>query len=114
MKLSETMEKVRDAITVTKVFAEPYEADGVTVIPAAAVSGGAGGGSGTDDKGQPGEGGGFGVSARPVGAYVIAHGRVRWRPAVDLNRAITMGGLVLIACLLRRRRVRPTPSSAER
>jgi hypothetical protein len=46
----------------SRVFAEPYEKDGVTVIAAATVAGGAGGGGGHDERGQEGEGGGFGVN----------------------------------------------------
>ena len=68
MKVAELVTTVRDAITVTRVFSEPYEQDGVTVITAATVAGGGGGGGGHDERGQEGEGGGFGVGARPAGA----------------------------------------------
>lgn len=102
MKFPDALDNANDAITVRRVFAEPYERDGLTVIPAAAVIGGGGGGSGTDPQGQQGEGGGFGVGARPVGAYVIKDGRVHWRPAIDVNRVITIAGLVAIAYLLGR------------
>jgi uncharacterized spore protein YtfJ len=34
----------RDAVTVKRVFGEPYQKNGVTVIPAAKVMGGGGGG----------------------------------------------------------------------
>ena len=47
MKVAEQATIVRDAITVSRVFAEPYETDGVTVIAAATVAGGAGGGGAT-------------------------------------------------------------------
>ena len=83
-------EKARDAITVSRVYGEPYEKDGLTVIPAARVSGGGGGGSGKDEKGGDGSGGGFGVSGRPAGAYVIRNGDVTWRPAVDPNRIVAV------------------------
>jgi uncharacterized spore protein YtfJ len=105
MKVAELVTTVRDAITVTRVFAEPYEQDGVTVIAAATVAGGGGGGGGHDDRGQEGEGGGFGVGARPAGAYVIKDGRVRWRPAVDANRLIATIGAVVIAYLFTRVRI---------
>ena len=67
MKVVELVTTARDAITVQRVFAEPYEKDGVIVIAAAIVAGGGGGGGGHDDQGQEGEGGGFGVMspARP-------------------------------------------------
>lgn len=104
MKVSEALGAARDALSVKRVYAEPYEKDGLTVIAAAAVTGGAGGGSGTDPKGQQGEGGGYGANARPVGAYVIKGGQVNWQPAIDPNRIITMVGLIAIAYLLRRPR----------
>jgi len=70
VKLNELVTTAGDAITVRRVFAEPYEKDGITIIAAAAVAGGGGGGGGHDEQGQEGEGGGFGVSARPAGAYI--------------------------------------------
>jgi len=105
MKVAELVTAVRDAITVSRVFSEPYEKDGVTVIAAATVAGGGGGGGGHDDRGQEGEDGGFGVGARPAGAYVIKDGTVRWRPAVDLNRLFATIGAVAIAYLLTRARI---------
>jgi len=107
MELDKVLNSARDAITVKRVYAEPYEKDGITVIPAAAVRGGVGGGTGHDQKGQEGQGGGFGVAGKPAGAYVIKDGRVTWRPAVDPNRVIMTLGLVAVAYLLRRpRRIR--------
>ncbi|MDH4160699.1 MAG: spore germination protein GerW family protein [Actinomycetota bacterium] len=104
MTVTDVFTKASDTITVKRVFAEPIEKDGLTVIPAATVSGGAGGGNGTDEDGQEGQGGGFGVNARPAGAYVIKDGTVAWRPAVDPNRLVTMVALVAVAYLLTRRR----------
>ena len=100
MDVRETIEAGRDSITVRRVFGEPYERNGVTVIPAASVQGGAGGGSGEQPDGQTGGGGGFGIRARPVGAYVIRGEQVRWEPAFDLNRAILGGQAVVLAALL--------------
>jgi hypothetical protein len=42
MKVTEALSRASDAITVKRVFAEPYEKEGLTVIAAAAVTGGAG------------------------------------------------------------------------
>jgi uncharacterized spore protein YtfJ len=108
MKVTDVLSTARDAITVKRVFGDPYEQDGLTIIPAAVVGGGGGGGTGHDEKGQEGEGGGFGVTGRPAGAFVIRNGQVSWRPAVDPNRIITVAGVVAAAYLLgpRRRRVR--------
>lgn len=105
MKLTEVLSTAKDSITVKRVYGEPYEKDGLTVIPAAVVSGGAGGGGGHDEKGQEGEGGGFGVNGRPAGAYVIKDGQVSWRPAVDPNRIVMVVGLAVIAYLLSRPRM---------
>lgn len=99
--VEKTIEQAKDAITVRRVFGEPYEKNGVTVIPAARVQGGAGGGSGEGPNGQGGGGGtGFGVNAKPVGAFVVTGEDVSWRPAIDVNRAILGGQIVAILALL--------------
>ncbi|MGW4213578.1 spore germination protein GerW family protein [Lentzea sp. NPDC004789] len=99
MKIDELIAKTRDSLEAKKVYAEPYEKDGITLIAAATVAGGSGGGTGRDEKGQEGEGGGFGVNARPTGAFVISDGKVRWEPAIDVNRLVATGGTVAIAAL---------------
>jgi uncharacterized spore protein YtfJ len=95
---------IGDSLTVRRVFGEPVERDGVTVIPAALVAAGGGGGGGHDTDGQEGEGGGFGLAAYPAGAYVIKNGTVRWIPAVDLNRILI--GLTFVAFRIARSRRR--------
>jgi len=110
MDPEKAVDRARDAITVRRVFGEPYERDGATVVPAAAIAGCGGGGGGEDpESGQQGGGSGFGIHARPVGAYVIEDGRVRWEPATDPTRVILraqalVGALLLLGLLLRRRR----------
>ena len=105
MNVDELIGGARDSITVKRVFAEPYEKDGVTVIAAAAIGRAGGGGGGHDEKGQEGQGAGFGMGARPAGVYVIKGGEVAWRPAVDVNRLGTMLGLVLITLFVTRSKV---------
>ena len=105
MTVNEVITSAKDAITVKRVYGQAIEKDGVTVIPAAIVGGGAGGGRGRDEKGQEGEGTGFGLGGRPAGVFVVKAGEVSWRPAVDPNRMITTLGLVLIAYLLSRPRM---------
>jgi uncharacterized spore protein YtfJ len=101
METQDVIVQARDALTVKRVFGDPYEKDGVTVIPAARVQGGAGAGGGEDPEGQArGSGGGFGMTARPVGAFVIRDGELSWRPAVDVNRIVLGGQLVVVAALL--------------
>ena len=41
MEPFELLNKTRDALTVQKVFGEPYDKDGVTIVPVAKISGGA-------------------------------------------------------------------------
>ena len=105
MDIQEAVGKAQEAITVKRVYGEPYERDGVVLIPAAEVRGGGGGGGGIDSaKESSGSGGGYGVNARPVGAYVIEGGRVRWEAAVDVSQ-IAVRAMVTalgLALLLRR------------
>lgn len=101
MKLDEFVRTAQDAITVKRVYGDPYEKDGVAIITAATVGGG-GGGGGHDEKGHDGEGGGFGVSAKPAGAYIIKKGKVRWRPAVNVNKLLMTVGAVAIVYMITR------------
>jgi uncharacterized spore protein YtfJ len=101
MEVQEAIAQARDTLTVKRVFGEPYEKNGVTIIPAARVQGGAGGGSGEDPQGQGrGSGSGFGVTARPVGALVLRGDKLSWQPAVDVNRIVLGGQAVAIVALL--------------
>jgi uncharacterized spore protein YtfJ len=93
MSLDELLGTAREALSVRRVFGDPYERDGVTVIPAASVRGAGGGGGGKDERGQEGDGGGFVLTARPAGAYVLKNGEVTWEPAVDVNRIVTVAVL---------------------
>jgi uncharacterized spore protein YtfJ len=107
MDVMETISKARDSITVKRVYGEPYEHNGVTVIPAAVVMGGGGGGTGDQPDGSSGRGGGFGLRARPVGAYVLRDDQVSWQPAFDLNRLILGCQLLGLATIfLTHRRLR--------
>ncbi|GAB3899560.1 hypothetical protein GCM10029964_085660 [Kibdelosporangium lantanae] len=100
MRLDELLERATDSVDVKTVYAEPYEKDGVTVIAAARVAGGGGGGDGLDqNQGQQGEGAGVGFTARPVGAYILKDGELRWEPAVDVNRLVAVLGLVALGAL---------------
>jgi uncharacterized spore protein YtfJ len=101
MDVQDLIAQARDTLTVKRVFGEPYEKDGVTIIPAARVLGGAGGGSGEDPQGRgEGSGSGFGLTARPVGAFVVRDGELSWRPAVDVTRIVLGGQLVAVVALL--------------
>jgi uncharacterized spore protein YtfJ len=101
MELQDVIAQARDALTVKRVYGEPYEKDGVTIIPAAQIQGGAGAGGGEDQEGKgKGSGSGFGLTARPVGAFIVREGELSWRPAVDVNRIILGGQIVAVVALL--------------
>jgi uncharacterized spore protein YtfJ len=102
--LNTLLAQARDSLTVKRVFGEPIERDGVTVIPVANVMGAFGGGGGDPRSG--GTGGGFGVRATPAGVYVVEPGgRVRWEPALNLNAVILGGQIVAIVLFLTLRKV---------
>jgi uncharacterized spore protein YtfJ len=113
----EILAEAREALTVKRVFGEPIEKDGLTIVPVARVMGGFGaggpaetpqveteGGTTVPTEGalpahRTGFGGGFGVVARPAGVYVIRDGRVRWLPSVDVNRLVFGMSLMTVAIL---------------
>ncbi|WP_239470025.1 spore germination protein GerW family protein [Archangium violaceum] len=108
MDVNEVIDRARDAFNVRRVFGEPIQQGEVTVIPAAWVSGGGGGGGGEGSAPEGAEaaggtgkgfGSGFGLRARPAGAFVLSKGKVRWMPAVDVNRII-LGAQVLVGLVL--------------
>ena len=132
MLIDEILAQARDAMTVRRVFGEPIERDGVTIIPVANVTGGGGGGggegpvapaaSGADPTGSPdadgapqvatGSGAGFAIRATPAGVYVIEGGDVRWEPAIDTTRIVIMGQIVGIVFLLVMRSILKSRASA--
>ena len=82
------------------MFGEPYEKNGMTVIPVARVRGGAGGGGGEGPEGVgKGSGSGMAVTAGPVGVYVVQGDQISWQPALDLNRVVAGVQFVLITLL---------------
>jgi uncharacterized spore protein YtfJ len=107
MDIKQTLAGAQDALTARRVYGEPYEKNGLAVIPAASIQGG-GGGGGTETEGTSDGGGGFGLNARPIGAYVIRDGEVSWQPAFDLNRLILgcqlLGLVAIVLTHLRRSR----------
>jgi len=111
--VQEAITRARDAVSVKRVLGEPYERGGVTVIPAARIWGGGGGGlqnaTGREaPDGGAGFGSGFGLMGRPAGVFVIKDDTVRWQPAVDPNVIVAVVVFVAIGVLgrLRRRRRR--------
>jgi uncharacterized spore protein YtfJ len=93
---------VRDAVSAGQVFAEPVERDGTTLIGVARVWGGGGG----EALANGSTAGGLGLLAEPVGAYAIRDGKVRWIPAVDVNRLVVAVVLIVVIVLVRKGRRR--------
>jgi uncharacterized spore protein YtfJ len=94
------LERIKDLIGAVTVYDSPVQRGDVTVIPASVVLAGGGGGGGNDAKAGSGEGGGVGIVARPVGAYVIrADDTVIWKPAIS-------PGVILLAVLVATRAAR--------
>jgi uncharacterized spore protein YtfJ len=100
---------VSDTLNVDRVFGEPYEHAGTTVIPVARIVGGTGSGFGSGNRGEghgadggrpdaggQGGGGGYAAQVKPLGVYVVDGEGVHWRPALDLNRVI-LGGQIVAA-----------------
>jgi len=91
-----------------RVYGDPVERDGTTIIPVARMQwgfGGGGMGQGHTERG----GGGGGVRATPVGYIEIRGGSSRFRPIMDLSGAAAMaaaalGGLVAGFLIFRARR----------
>src|SRR3954466_16128042 len=104
-------EKLSIAANVTKVYGEPIDRDGTTIIPVAKVRYGFGGGSG-GMKDEQRSGGGGGVRVTPYGYIEIKNGSSEFRRirAAEANlRFLLAGGvasLILtraISSLVRRR-----------
>jgi uncharacterized spore protein YtfJ len=95
MNPQQVLAGAQDALSARRVFGDPIQADGTTIIPVAVLRGGGGGGGRGEDGGV-----GFGVVARPAGVFALRDGQVKWRPAVDVNRVILGGQLVAITALL--------------
>ena len=101
MDVQETVAKAADAMNVKRVFGDPIEHGELVVIPAAKVRCGAGGGRGPKPDGvEAGTGSAFRITASPVGAFVFKNGKVRWKPAIDINRVILGGQLIVLVALL--------------
>ena len=109
MKVEEIVEQARESLGSKRVYSEPYEKNGITIIAAARVMGGAGGGDGgekttdeTDGAHVAGtsSGVGYGMAGSPAGAFVINGDQVKWVPAIDVNRMLFGFQLVLIVFFL--------------
>jgi uncharacterized spore protein YtfJ len=108
--------KMHDVLNARQVIGDPYEKNGTTVLPVVSIRGGGGGGGGEPGQRAPGGvGGGIGLTARPLGAYVIRGDHVSWVPAIDVNGMVLGGQFVAVIALLAARsivRARTKPGTA--
>jgi len=102
MDVQAILSQARDAMTVNRVFGQPIEKNGLTIVPVARVMGGGGGGAGrsTGESGATGGGAGYGLVAEPAGVYVIKGDDVSWQPAINVNRVILGGQIVAVVLIL--------------
>lgn len=108
MPVTTFVSQADQALNARRVFGDPIERDGVTVIPVAQLAGGGGGTEGetSEETGEDNEtetkgvSGGIGLYARPAGVYVVKGDTVRWVPAVDVNRMVRGFTFVAIVLLL--------------
>jgi uncharacterized spore protein YtfJ len=114
MEFETVIGEAKDALTIKRVFGEPYEKNGVTIIPTAHVQGGAGAGAGegtspSKEDGTPmtgsGQGGGFGMNAKATGVFVVKGDEVRFQPAIDVNKIIIGAQIVAVVALLAMRAI---------
>lgn len=88
---------VADRLDRDQVFGPVVERAGTTVIPVAKVRA-------TNNSGRNGTlaaRAGNSIGAKPAGAFVITpDGKVAWHPAVDVNRIVLGGQLVVGAVLV--------------
>jgi len=108
MQVDAIIDQARESLGSKQIFGEPFEKNGVTIIPAARVMGGAGGGGeganiegpGTETGKQTGTGVGYGMIGSPAGAYVIKGDKVQWLPAIDVNRLMLGFQVALVVFFL--------------
>ncbi len=92
-------------------FGAPVERDGATVITAtSSTSHTAGTGGGRTGRGPTAEMAG----ARPLGAFEVRDGRVRWHPVVDVTRVVTTAEVVLGAVVVASRLAGRPPAAHAR
>lgn len=84
--VEKTIEEAQAAMTVKRVFGEPFQVGDLTIVPAARVGGGGAGGGARGTSG--GWGTGFGLVAQPMGVYVIDGMDAHWLPASAANPII--------------------------
>jgi len=107
---NDLLERLGQAIggraTVSTVFGEPVDREGITVIPVArtrfAFGGGGGGGTKGSDGGSGGGGGGAAI-VKPVGYIEVHHGSARFRRISGASDLLALAVTASLAALTARR-----------
>ena len=107
-----TIEDAKDAITVRRVFGEPYVKNGVTLIRLPASRAAPGAARGRPRRARTWRRCWFRPQREAGGRLRDQGDEVSWRPAVDVNRVIMGAQLVaLVALLVARSIVRSRPAA---
>jgi len=91
-------EKLSSAANATRIYGEPVERSGVTVIPVAKAAYGFGGGAGKK-TGDEGSGGGGGIALTPIGYIEMKEGTTKFHSIRDpqtLLKIIAISGVVTL------------------
>ena len=99
------VERMQETFSAQIVDGDPIENDGTVLLPAAWVAGDGGGGSANEESDDHGEGGGFGLLARPSGSWVVTGDGAQWIPAIDLTAILLAGSPLLMSYLRYRAKV---------
>jgi uncharacterized spore protein YtfJ len=109
--IENSVQAIRDRLSVTTVYGEPVTANGTTVIPVSTVRFGFGGGGGSGSGGEgaeqgSGSGGGMGGggTVEPVGYIEIGDAGTRWVPLEPPIGELLLRGLALVPAFLPGRR----------
>jgi uncharacterized spore protein YtfJ len=97
---------VGDRVTVSTVFGEPIERDGITVIPVARARFGFGGGGGGGVRGEEhgsGGGGGGGAVVSPAGYLEIRDGVAEYRRIASASDFVALAAAAALAAVALRR-----------
>jgi uncharacterized spore protein YtfJ len=107
--VKDLLKRLREFYTVERIYGEPLEIKGRTIIPVArinAVGGGGGGGGesggsdGTEKDSGFGMGFSFGGTARPIGMMVVEDEKTTWIPITD-NEKIILKSVATVASLVK-------------
>ncbi|RDV14506.1 hypothetical protein DXT99_13980 [Pontibacter diazotrophicus] len=91
-------EKLGGAANAARIYGEPIERNGITVIPVSKAMYGFGGGGGKK-AGEEGSGGAGGIALTPIGYIEISEGSTRFRSIRDpqtLIKIFAISGVVVL------------------